>query len=232
MSFSISKLFGAMKLLGPLSGLLYVIDQKMIRSKLVSRIFYYDIMVQPVRAQPLLPANRGNSIITRTIPKGDPALTKIPPTQAVVSARFEQGAICLGAFEKDELIGYLWLCHGSYEEDEVRATFRPRPIEDTVFDFDVYMFPKHRFGLGFAALWDGANKYMSRHQFRYTCSRVSRFNPGSQRSHQRLDSISIGKSIFLSGRKYQIMFSTIRPFFHLSRSPRSRPVIQISVPRD
>lgn len=229
MSLSISKLIRAMRLFGPLTGFLYAVDQLMIRSGTQYRIFYYDIMVQPVRTQSLLSANRGKSIVTREIPEGDPALTKIPPRQHVLSARFDQGAICLGAFRKDELIGYLWLTLDCYEEDEVRALFRPIPEPDTAFDFDVYLFPEHRFGLGFASLWDGANKYLAKRNIRYTCSRVSRFNPDSQSSHRRLESYAVGKLLFLSGKKRQLMIGTMSPFFHYSRSPQSRPIIRVPV---
>jgi len=34
--------------------------------------------------------------------------------------RLAQNAICLGAFAKGAMIGYMWFCSRSYDEDEVR----------------------------------------------------------------------------------------------------------------
>jgi hypothetical protein len=157
--------------------------------------------------------------------QSDPILGKLPPSPTVINSRFEQSAICLAAFSAEELIGYLWLALDGFEEDEVRVRFQPMPADATAFDFDVYIFPEYRGGLAFAALWDATNKFLASRGIQFTCSRVSRYNSRSIESHNRLGATTIGHAVFFCGSKRQFMISTLRPFLHLSLSPKSRPTL-------
>ena len=37
--------------------------------------------------------------------------------------------------------------------------YKRQPPDRSVFDFDLYVMPEHRLGLGFMAVWHGANHY-------------------------------------------------------------------------
>ena len=59
----------------------------------------------------------------REIPRGSPEIAQMPARPDIKESRFRQNAICLGAFQEDRFIGYIWFCFHAYEEDEVRCTF-------------------------------------------------------------------------------------------------------------
>jgi hypothetical protein len=216
---------------GILSGFLYLLDQLFARANLNFRVCDYELMVQPIAEKAMAPANLTRSFEVRQINEGDPLLEKTPPPASVIEDRFRQSAVCLGAFQKGEFIGYQWLTFGNYEEDEVRCTFVPQPADQCVFDFDFYLYPEHRLGLGFVALWDGANRYLRERGIRYTTSRVSRFNTASRKSHQHLGWRCVGRAAFFAGRRVQLMLASVAPYCHLSFSTRSRPQIAIDADR-
>lgn len=224
------KAWSPIKEFGFCAGVLYGLDQTLIRLGSRFRIYYYELMEQPVPDKPIAPPNLIKSFEVREILEGDELITMMPPPPNVIAHRFQQNVVCLGAFSRSNFIGYLWLCFGPYEEDEVRCTYIPLPHDEAVFDFDLYLFPKHRLGLGFAALWDGANRYMRGRGIRSTFSRVSRFNTAAKKSHSHLGCQCIGKAVFLRGKHVQIMFSTKSPHIHLSFGEQSRPQLHMRRP--
>lgn len=223
----ISRLFAPFRAFGLGAGLIYSINRILKRIGANPRVYFYEIMVQPVADKPMIAANLSRSFSIREIQRGDPLLESTPTPKKVVKDRFDQGAICLGAFQNEKFIGYQWLCPGPYEEDEVRCLFVPHPDGKAVFDFDIFIFPEHRFGLGFVALWDGANSFMRKRGVEFTTSRVSRFNTQSRRSHDHLGWKRFGRAWFLSGRKLQVMLATLPPYVNFSGTPESRPQIVI-----
>ncbi len=212
---------------GALSGMLYTLDQGFARLNSRFRVFDYELMVQPVAEKNTAPANLTKSFEIREILEGDPLLASMPPPTEIIADRFRQSAVCLGAFQKDAFIGYQWLCFGPYDEDEVRCTFIPQPADEAVFDFDFYLFPEHRLGLGFVALWDRANEYLRQRDIRFTTSRVSRFNIASRKSHEHLGWNRVGRAVFFTGKRFQLMFASTAPFCHLSFSAEARPCLRI-----
>ena len=164
---------------GPVSGFTYLADRAFSRVSSGLRVFDYDLMVQPVLDEPLIPVRFSKKFEIREIKREDPELDRFPVPPGILALRFEQSAICLGAFQEDTFIGYIWFCFRSYNEDEVRCTFVVTPEDGAVFDFDIYLFPDHRFGLGFAAIWNGANRFLRERGVRMSFSRVSRFNVAS-----------------------------------------------------
>jgi hypothetical protein len=85
-----------------------------------------------------------------------------------------------------------------------------------VFDFDVYIFPEHRLGRGFAALWHGAGVYLRARGIDMTFSRLTRFNLQSQRAHAHLGNRKIASAVFLKLGTVELMFATNTPFLHVS----------------
>jgi hypothetical protein len=187
------------------------------------RIFKYHFVAQPVLATPFLPPGRGRKLEVRQVPPGDPLAVSFPRPAAVIAERYRQGARCLAACKDGELVGYHWHVHRRYEEDEVRATFGLKNAA-AVWDFDVQVAPAHRLGVAFLRLWDEANALLSGQGVRWSCSRISAYNPESMKSHGRLNAAILGTAVFIRIGPWQAMCSDVQPHWHLSFSGHSRPV--------
>jgi hypothetical protein len=209
------------------TGLLYGADRVLSRLCPRCRLFAYDLMVQPVPQEPLAP-RRGSRLQTRELPPTATELLRMPIRREVLQSRLEQGATCLGAFRGEEMIGYMWFCWRPYEEDEARCTYVFDPQSGAVFDFDLYLFPEHRMGMGFMALWNGANDYLRAHGVRATFSRVTRFNLASHRAHRHLGARRVGQAYFLQLGRFQGMVSTLAPYVHLSMRSNGRVRLRLN----
>jgi hypothetical protein len=220
---------GPFKEFGFPAGLLYVIDRVMQEMSPSLRLHVYELMVQPIPDTFLLPPRFRKQLEIREIKPDDPAIALLPIRPDVRESRFGQNAVCLGGFRKGELIGAMWFCPRAYEEDEVRCTYVVTPAEEAVFDFDFYIFPEHRMGIGFAGIWDGANDFLRARGVRFSFSRVTRFNLASRRAHAHLGAL-IGRAVFLRAWGLEIMMATIFPYVHVSarKSGRARLVLRPS----
>lgn len=210
------------------AGLAYIVDRVLSAVSPRTRLYLYELMVQPIPDKPIIPERFVQSLTFREIAEGDPEIDVMPALAEIKKSRFEQGAVCLGAWRKGELIGYVWFAFGEYEEDEVRCTFVLHPENTSVFDFDLYLFPEHRMGLGFASLWEGANRFLRERGVDRTFSRLTRFNIASRRAHSHLGWQCVGKALFLKLFQVEFMAATLRPYIHISlrRSNRVRIVMQ------
>ena len=212
---------------GVTTAICYLADQALARLGGRFRVCDYDIMVQPIADSDKAPANLTKSFTIREIEEGDPLVAQMPPPPAIIEARYRQDYVCIGGFQKDDFIGYQWFAFGPYEEDEVRCQFLPTPKETAVFDFDFYLLPEHRLGLGFVAMWDRANAMLRDRGIRYTTSRVSRFNSASRKSHAHFGWRRIGRLVFVAGKRWQFMLGTLAPYLHFSFSADNRPRIRV-----
>jgi hypothetical protein len=212
----LTKYLGPFREFGAGAGLLYAIDRVLSGVSPRLRLHFYELMAQPIPDTPLLPARFLRNVEVREIKRGDPEVDLMPARPEIKESRFEQQAICLGAFMKSEFIGYMWFCYRRYDEDEVRCTFVLSPPDTAVFDFDFYLFPAHRLGLGFAALWHGANTYLRDRGITVTFSRLTRYNIASRRAHAHLGWTRVGRAFFLTAWGLQAMISTISPYVNLS----------------
>jgi hypothetical protein len=216
------KLIGPFREFGPAVGLLYAIDRMLSRLSPELHLYVYELMVQPIVEKPLLSRGSKKQLEIREINAGDPELALMPVRSEAMRARLAQQATCLGAFRNGTFIGYMWFCNPAYDEDEVRCTYVLGSAEDSVFDFDFYIFPEHRMGLGFVSLWNGANEFMRRRNIRYSFSRLTRFNVASRRAHQHLGLKVVGRAIFLKAWHLQVMIATLFPFVHISITKTER----------
>jgi hypothetical protein len=212
---------------GP-KGLLYLLTRALEGSP--AGLHCYHLVAQPVPQAPLLPAGRGRSIEVRRLGRSDPALLCLPLTQSVLDRRFGQDAICLGAFKDGAVIGCLWLCIGPYQEDEVRCRFIPQPKGRAAWDFDVYLHPDHRLGLGFPRLWDEANRLLRERGVAWSMSRISTLNLKSLAAHRRLGARHLGMATFLCLGRVQLMVSSLAPYVHLSTGPGTAPSLSLRAP--
>jgi hypothetical protein len=222
------KISGPFREFGPVAGLLYAIDRVLSILSPGLRLYVYEFMVQPITSKALLAGGLDKQLEIREIKAADPEMALMPVRPEVMQARLAQNAVCLGAFRKGALIGYMWFCHRTYDEDEVRCTYVLGRARESVFDFDFYLFPEHRMGLGFVGLWNGANEFLSRRGIHYTFSRLTRFNVASRRAHQHLGWKVVGRALFLRAWRLEVMVATLFPFVNVSmtKAGRVRLVLQ------
>lgn len=194
-------------------------------------LYKYYFVAQPVPPGPLLPAHRGRAVNVRPVEPGDEVLRHFPPPPAVIRARYGQGALCLAAFREQKLLGYAWVIHGPYEEDEVRSRFVPLPAGGSAWDFDVYLDPSERLTPAFARLWDEINAHFRRRGVTWTMSRISAFNPASIAAHRRLGGHIVGRALYVVFGRWQLTLATVRPYIHLSSGAGQVPVFHIRPPR-
>ena len=223
----IASLKSTMRTLGWVDGLTYLLAQAISRlTRGHVRIISYDLVVQPMSDGLDLPAHRGKDIEILEIVAGDPLLAAMDRPAEILEARFEQGARCLVALKKGELAGFLWWTQGPYTEDEVRCVFIPEPHGQAIWDFDVYVAPRYRFSPIFPCLWNRATKQLFAQGYRYSCSRISAFNPASLAAHRRLGAEVVGRRLFICLGRLQLSFSRQSPRCHISL--KARPNIKVS----
>lgn len=227
----LQRIISPFKQFGLIGGMLYAMDRTFRRITSKVRLYFYDIVVQPVPENPLLPSQLAAELTAREIRRGDPELALMPARDEIKESRFRQDAVCLGVYRKNQLIGYIWFCFGQYEEDEVRCVFVLEEKEVAAFDFDLYIFPEHRMGRAFIGTWSEANKFLRSRGVQFTFSRVTRFNVESRRAHAHLGSTVVGQALFLRTWDVQLTIATLFPYVHLcmGRSPAVRMRLRANV---
>jgi Acetyltransferase (GNAT) family len=210
------------------AGLLYVLDRLVRAISPGLGIFVYELMVQPITGKPLLPANLAKNLTFVEIHRNHADLALMPALPDIKASRFDQGAVCLGIYRRDILIGYVWFCFRRYLEDEVRCTYELTDPEHSVFDFDLYVMPEHRMGIGFMAIWHCANAYLHQRGVRYTFSRLTRFNLASRRSHAHLGWKCAARAVFVRAWRLELMLASAAPYVALTWTPTSRTRLRLS----
>jgi hypothetical protein len=190
----------------------------------------YYFMAQPVPAA--TSGIRAKDIAVEVVRAGDSRLSSFERTPDELARRFANGATCLAAWHGETLAGFLWFTHREYDEEEVRCSFRVDPADRAVWDFDVHIVPRYRFGRTFAVLWDAAFETMRTRGVRWSLSRVSAFNPESMRAHQRLGARCSAWAVFFVWETLQVTLSSLgRPAVRRLQQ-RPFPVLTIRVPAD
>ena len=223
----LAKLRSPFQEFGFFAGLLYAVDRLLQQLSPNLRLYFYELVVQPIPEEPLLPENLSKALEIREIRSSDPEIALMPARPDIKESRFRQNAICLGAFRKNAFIGHIWFCFHAYEEDEVRCTFVLPEGNQAVFDFDLYLFPEHRMGLGFGGIWDGANKFLRSRGVKFSFSRLTRFNLASRRAHMRLGAQRVGRLFVLRAWRIELMVATVSPYVHLSLGERDRARVKL-----
>ena len=217
--------------LGLVGAICYAVHRLGALSGGIVSLHRYLLVAQPVASTALLALGRGRSVLVQQMDVWDPALLSLPLNRKVIEYRANQGALCFGAFKKGRIIGCLWLCLAGYQEDEVRCRYQPVPLGRAAWDFDVYLDPEHRSGLGFARLWDVANDFLRQRNISFSWSRISAFNPRSLAAHARLGATIAGTATFVRVGPGQFMIASVPPYWHFSLRQGSYPVIHLSRPK-
>lgn len=203
--------------MGTLNAFLYVMHRLLsTMSGKHAGIERFIFVAQPVPDQPHIPPGKTTTAVVKTLLPGDALLAQCMRPAEVIAARFAQGAKCLALIKEDQLQAAIWLIHGHYDEDVVRARFVLPRSGAAAWDFDVYVAPKYRLGFTFLRLWDAANAYLREAGVMWSYSRITAFNLGSLASHSRLGASPFGSATFLTLGPIQIMISTLRPWLHIS----------------
>lgn len=195
-----------------------------------ARIIRYYLVAQPVGEAPPEKERPGAALVIRPVPEHDPAVAAFPRPPEVIARRYADGALCFGAYMREEFAGFLWLMENAYEEDEVRCRYELASPDTCVWDFDVYVEPRYRIGRTFSRLWDAANRHMLDTGKRWSVSRISAFNPASLASHKRLGLRDITTATFVVIGKWQLSLLGQPPYLHLSASAPSRPTLRLAPP--
>jgi hypothetical protein len=214
--------------LGVIDTVFYVLQRLFANCGL--RLLRYALVAQPVTPDRRLNGRRGASMTTREIGPEDPVLKALPLEPDVIAYRHAQGAHCLGLFLDDKMIGCLWLCFDPYDEDEVRCRFIPYPADKAGWDFDVFLLPEYRGGLGFLRLWDAGNAFLRERGREWSCSRISVFNKPSILAHKSMGAQVLGTATFLVLGRYQLMLSTLSPFCDVSSQRGKGPRLVLRAP--
>ena len=221
------KILSPFREFGLYAGAVYIIDNILNRLSTDIKLYLYEFLIQPIPEKDLIPAKLVNDVQLREITQADEEINMMPARKDIIKSRYEQDAVCLGVYQKDKFIGYIWFSFNTYDEDEVRCTFILNPPEITVFDFDLYIFPEYR-GLGFLTVWNTANQYLRNNGIKYSYSRLTRFNLSSRKAHQHLGARCIGRAMFLKMWQLEIMFTDIYPYLHFTLSKSSRVRIKLN----
>lgn len=194
------------------------------------RLIKYLIVVQPVGSSALHNLRPdGHTKIVRAAPQSEFA-KQFPRPEMVIRQRFESGALCFCALVKNEFAGFIWLRSHEYQEDEVRCTYVLQAPNVSVWDFDVYVVPKFRFGRTMARLWQSVDGYLNEQGVDWTFSRISAFNAESLAAHAKLGIVECHSAVFLQAGTFQLSLIPQRPYVHLSLSDKRRPVLRLTPP--
>lgn len=193
----LKRVFGPFREFGAFHGTLYALNQMLRRLSPNCGVYPYEFYVQPIGDRPLLPPALLKTLRAERLAPGHALLAAVPVPVPVLAARFAHGAQAVVALRKEEPVGYAWWCGGGYEEQEVRCTFEVATSETAVFDFDVYVLPSHRMGLGFMSVWHVFMEQLRGAGVTHSYSRISAFNLASRRAHARLGARVIGRAVFV-----------------------------------
>lgn len=207
--------------IGKATTLKYLAD-RLLRKIKIGSIYPYYFFAQPLNDE-VTEIRMPKGYHVTQIEPGNPCLSNLL-TPSVCESRFQQKAICIGAFKGETLAAFLWFTPGIYHEDEVRADFIPPG--GGCWDFGVHIEPEYRMTRAFSCLWISSCRIMKDMGFDTSFSRISAFNPVSVKAHTRMGAKLFAKATFINIGPIQLTFSTIRPLFNISLSARSRPVFQ------
>ena len=208
--------------------MLYLLSQALQRLSPHLRLYVYELMVQPIGAKPLLSVNLAKNLSLVELARTAPEIDLMPAPHAVKMARFDQGGRCLCVYRKGQPIGYLWFGMGRHNEDEVRCDYLLSPATQSIFDYDLFVFPEHRMGLGFLGVWHCASAFLHAQGIRYTFSRLTRFNIASRRAHAHLGWRCSGRAVFFQAGRLEMMAATLPPYVGVTWSSTQRIALRLN----
>ena len=190
----------------------------------------YVLVAQPVLQNSLLPSNRGGSIVVRELHAVEDLGPDAPLAPALFAARKARGSICLGAFDRTRLVGYLYLTVGAHNDEAVFARFVPLPHRSAVWDYDLFILPKHRAGVVYLRIWEEVFKFLRKRSIAWSISYIASFNIRSMKSQFRLGAVLVGHFIVIEFGRRQVILLARRPFVAVGHESGRRPEIRVIAP--
>lgn len=160
----------------------------------------------------------------------DPILADLPRPPEAMARRRAAGARCYVARVKGRFAGCIWIAHGRYDEDELRCTYLLPEQPRSVWDFDVYVDPAYRAGRTLARLWQAVDQDLAREGVRWSCSRISLYNPMSILTHDRLGARLLGTGWFLVLGPCQAAWLDGRLHLGWRGAPGHTPALRLRLP--
>jgi hypothetical protein len=225
------KLLQPFRELGALPGFFYLLDRASERLFHRRIFYYYSIVAQPVVAPRLRPGKGQVVTVCSEWHEIEPFANRMTATEQMTRDRFSRGYICVVLARERDVLGYGWLAMNGYVEDEVRCDFAPSPAQTTGWDFDVDVLPEHRGTLTFARLWDAINAALAQNGRSWSVSRISRFNATSFQSHKSMGAVRCVDVLFMVLGRLQLLIAPVAPYFDVSLSQDSRPVLEVEISR-
>lgn len=229
---TLKRIRSAVHTFGALDGFLYLAHRALTKfSGERAGIRRYYLVAQPVPATTTATKGGARANPVRLLGANDQLRNAFPRPQHVIAKRFRDGNLCFGTEIAGRFAGFLWIARKSYDEDEVRCLYELAEPDSSAWDYDIYVEPEFRLGRTFTRLWNAAHAHLAAEGVRWTFSRISGFNPVSLQAHMKLGIQRLFSVTFVQAGIVQFTFSGVRPYFHLSLSPKSRPILRLSPPK-
>jgi hypothetical protein len=195
-----------------------------------AKVRRYYLVAQPLDAKLPLPRRLGATLQTRLVSAGEPAAAAFPRPAAVIAERYAQSSTCIAAYHDTLFIGFIWLCTGVYEEDDVRCRYVLQQDDATAWDYDLYISPEFRNGIAFVKLWAAAIEQLRSRGRDWSLSRISAFSPDSRAAHRRMGAVDIGTAYFVDVLGVQLTLASVAPYVHLALPGGRGPALQLRAP--
>jgi hypothetical protein len=196
-----------------------------------SGLICYGLYAQPIGAGQFAAVRDEPKTLVERAGPNSACVASFPRPQPVIAQRFATGADCHVAIVNGAFAGYIWISRATFEEDEVRCSYKLPDGGDAVWDFDVYVEPSRRMGRTMARLWKAVDAELTREGVRWSFSRISIFNRASVAAHKHLGATRVGTAAFLCLGPLQIALFNNAPFIHLSINRQTRgPILQLRSP--
>jgi hypothetical protein len=216
---------------GWVDGCLYLLNAALTRlAGDHAKVRRYYLVAQPLDAKLSLPRRLGLSYQTRLVAPGDCAAGEFPRPAAVIDERYLQGSICIAAYQGARFVGFIWICTGDYQEDDVRCRYVLHPGDAAVWDYDLFVVPELRNGVIFVKLWATALEHLRERNKRWSLSRISAFSPDSRAAHRRMGAIQIGSAFFADLLGVQFTIASVPPFLHIAWRGSHGPNLRLRAP--
>lgn len=210
------------------NALLYALHRTVQKFSPSAAIERLNIVSLPIPAQPLANGRRGGQIEVRRLAAGDPAIATFKRLPGDIAARFQQGAVCLGAFRNGELLAWLWYVLHEFSDSYYPLDFDLTAVAPAAWDFDVYVRPEARLTAAFSRLWDATLSELRDAGVEQTLSAISAFNAASLRSHRRLGARQVGSLLLIRFGRFQAAVTwRLAPRLQFSNRPGFRGCIRI-----
>lgn len=193
----LDRLGGPFREFGVRLGALYLLDRALRLISTRCGAYPYAFVVQPIPDKPWLPPALAKNGRAERLAADSAWLLESGLPGAEANTRFARGDGGIAVLRKEQFVGYAWWATQTYFEQEVQCAFEWGGLGPAVFDFDVYIKPEHRMGIGFMSVWDALAAELRRVGVAHTYSRISRFNLASMRAHARLGARILGHVTFV-----------------------------------